>query len=1019
MTFDRVATVEGALDAYLRHARPAATARPPDAALTDGSSLDVRTAIGLVEDQLASRQVDAAARELKKTDRSFYTIGSAGHENNAVLGAQLRTTDPAFLHYRSGAFMNARARQQPGSTPAFDALLGIVASSDEPISQGRHKVFGSRATWVPPQTSTIASHLPKAVGMAFSLARARRLGVEELPADAIVMCSFGDASANHATALAAFNTARYAVRIGLPMPILFVCEDNGTGISVPTPAGWVAETFAAQPYLRYVLADGELDEVWDRVADAVHHVRSARRPVFLHLPTVRLWGHAGSDAEHVYRTPSEIAETEARDPIVRNMRRLVELGAATPETLQRLLDDTRGRIRAVAEEAASRPRLRTRDDVVRPLAPYHPARVAERARRPLLSTREREGLFGGSLPEQSALPNARTLAGCINAALTDELARRPRAIVFGEDVARKGGVYNLTNGLQRRFGGGRVFDTLLDETTILGIAQGAALAGLLPLPEIQYLAYLHNALDQIRGEAASLQFFSSDQFRNPMVVRVAGLAYQKGFGGHFHNDNSIGALRDIPGLVLAVPSRGDDAARMLRGVVAMALEDGRVSVFLEPIALYHEKDLHVPGDGGWLASYPAPPRRPASRGGRRVRPVGNRHPAGQLRQRPAPVAAGRPAARRARRPRPRRRPALAQPAAVRCDPAPRGRVRCGARRRRVPCHRSGDRRRRDRRPGRRRHRRAPRVAALRGLVRAARSGRLDRAREPRRDRRRRPSDGRAAMSVRAALVLPDDADRAGAAIENARRSLQDAEPVAVLGVSIGWYAALAVAGVLDVEDALRLAQRFVDAEGRIDGTGQLVYPIVDQEWRDAPAQRAAIGAAERSRDVHRAVELGGFVRLAGETDAVSDAARALPPFAGGRRRYPLLAAASGARHTPLAAPIVSALRGREVEWRMPEVTLIDGRGRRHTPWSADPAALAAYSLEQLPVETDRFGLALRVALREYAPDVLLLPGARGGLAAACGQVVVAEGYAGLRTRKAFEARQRSHAPLVLSMKASG
>ncbi len=131
-------------------------------------------------------------------------------------------------------------------------------------------------------------------------------------------------------------------------------------------------------------------------------------------------------------------------------------------------------------------------------------------------------------------------------------------------------------------------------------------SGFLPVPEIQYLAYIHNALDQLRGEACSLGFFSSGQFANPMVVRVAGLAYQKGFGGHFHNDDSIGALRDIPGLVLAVPARGDDAARMLRGAVAMAAEHGRVVVFLEPIALYHEKDLHEPGDGGWLADYPPP-----------------------------------------------------------------------------------------------------------------------------------------------------------------------------------------------------------------------------------------------------------------------------------------------------------------------------------------------------------------------------------------------------------------------------
>jgi len=128
------------------------------------------------------------------------------------------------------------------------------------------------------------------------------------------------------------------------------------------------------------------------------------------------------------------------------------------------------------------------------------------------------------------------------------------------------------------------------------------------VPEIQYLAYLHNAEDQLRGEAASLQFFSTGQFRNPMVVRVAGLAYQKGFGGHFHNDNAVAVLRDIPGLVVAVPARGDDAAAMLRTCLAAADIDGSVCVFLEPIALYHTRDLYEPGDGGWLSPYTAPHR---------------------------------------------------------------------------------------------------------------------------------------------------------------------------------------------------------------------------------------------------------------------------------------------------------------------------------------------------------------------------------------------------------------------------
>ena len=115
---------------------------------------------------------------------------------------------------------------------------------------------------------------------------------------------------------------------------------------------------------------------------------------------------------------------------------------------------------------------------------------------------------------------------------------------------------------------------MLDEQAILGLALGAGVSGLLPIPEIQYLAYVHNAADQIRGEGATLQFFSNRQYRNPMVVRVAGYAYQKGFGGHFHNDNSIAAIRDIPGVVIASPSRPDDAAAMLHTCAAAAKTSG-------------------------------------------------------------------------------------------------------------------------------------------------------------------------------------------------------------------------------------------------------------------------------------------------------------------------------------------------------------------------------------------------------------------------------------------------------------
>ena len=259
-----------------------------------------------------------------------------------------------------------------------------------------------------------------------------------------------------------------------------------------------------------------------------------------------------------------------------------------------------------ASRNCARPRLSSLAEVTKPLAPYTPPAVKTEAERSDYSV-QRSFVFGGEAKLPENLP-PRHLAIQINQALHDLLAKYPQALLFGEDVAQKGGVYTVTKGLYKTFKGARVFNTLLDETTILGLAQGYANMGMLPLPEIQYLAYFHNACDQIRGEAASLQFFSNYQYRNPIVMRVAALGYQKGFGGHFHNDNSITALRDIPGLVVGCASRGDDAATMLRTMMALAKVDGRVCAFLEPIALYMTKDLYESGDGQWQFAYPAPGR---------------------------------------------------------------------------------------------------------------------------------------------------------------------------------------------------------------------------------------------------------------------------------------------------------------------------------------------------------------------------------------------------------------------------
>jgi len=539
--------------------------------------------------QVASRHCDFAARWLQKEGRSFYTIGSAGHESNAAVALALRPSDPALLHYRSGAFYLARAAQA-GRDGVPDIMLGVTAACDEPIAGGRHKVFGHHDLAVIPQTSTIASHLPRAVGVAIAIDRSRKLGVPcGWPTDAVVVCSFGDASLNHATAQAALNTTSHAAYQHLPVPLLFVCEDNGLGISVPTPSGWVASALSHRAGIRYENAEGT-DPAGALAAarELADWVRETRRPAVLHLRTVRYLGHAGADVEGAYRTPAEVRADLEHDPLLATARWLVESGLRTPGQLADEYLEGRARVRDEALAAARRPQLETAEEVMRVLAPRSPAAVAE------LATRDADA------GEEATEPL--TLALAINAALAGTLAVHPEALLFGEDVAAKGGVYGVTRGLHARFGAGRVFDTLLDETSILGLALGTAVSGFLPLPEIQYLAYLHNAEDQLRGEAATLQFFSQGRYRNGMVARIAGYGYQKGFGGHFHNDDSVAVLRDIPGVVIASPARPDDAAAMLRTCVASAKADGSVCAFLEPIALYHTRDLYEEGDGLWLAT---------------------------------------------------------------------------------------------------------------------------------------------------------------------------------------------------------------------------------------------------------------------------------------------------------------------------------------------------------------------------------------------------------------------------------
>jgi len=323
-------TTPSDLDERFRAAVAGLTAAPDAPGLT---GLDSGEAVRLFEAQVASRHLDLAARWLRSFGEGYYTIGSSGHEGNAAVAAALRPTDPALLHYRSGGFYLVRAVQagRDLGEAVRDVLRGLVASASEPIAGGRHKVFGHPDLAVIPTTSTIASHLPRAVGLGFAIGRTSVYpggGAEGLevvrpttpwPDDAVVVCSFGDASVNQAAAAAALGTAGWCAYRGMELPILFVCEDNGLGVSVRSPDGWVADVLRSRPGMHYFTGDGcDLVEAYGAAMEAATWVRVQRRPAVLHLSMVRLMGHAGADAEVAYRSTAEIAKDAARDPLSRS-----------------------------------------------------------------------------------------------------------------------------------------------------------------------------------------------------------------------------------------------------------------------------------------------------------------------------------------------------------------------------------------------------------------------------------------------------------------------------------------------------------------------------------------------------------------------------------------------------------------------------------------------------------------------------------------------------------------------------
>ncbi|MBP9722989.1 MAG: MFS transporter [Gammaproteobacteria bacterium] len=577
------------------------------------AQIDRATFVNLFTQQIITRHIDLLARILKAKNLGFYTIASAGHENNIAFAHIFKIQDPALLHYRSSAFMLNRAFKHGGEIGLENQILeqikSLLAAKSDKISNGRHKVFGSVELNVPPQTSTIASHLPKAVGLALSINQNRILknNLKNNPgvkfptlSNSVVLCSFGDASFNHSTAQGAINAARILSYQHVPLPLVFICEDNNIGISVKTPQNWIENNFTnlnVKNNITYLSADGlNLLDVIEKAKLAEKIARVDKVPVFLHMKTVRLMGHAGSDIEQHYLSLAEIQSNEDDDPLLYTASLALGLDYFDCTSIIGLYETIREKILRLSANLINEPKLGSAQEVMASIIPSIPRLKTPR----VLGQKTSENIFGAITPTWQT---PRNMAQALNLVFAETLAQYPNTVFFGEDVGKKGGVYRLTAGLQEYFGRKRIFDTILDEQTIIGTAVGFGHNNILPIIEIQFLAYLHNAIDQLRGEAATLSFFSGGRLANPMIIRLPGLAYQKGFGGHFHNDNSFTALRDIPGIIIACPSNAQSAVKIWRRLVKTAYSEMRICVFIEPIALYFTKDLLQPNDNKMLTVY--------------------------------------------------------------------------------------------------------------------------------------------------------------------------------------------------------------------------------------------------------------------------------------------------------------------------------------------------------------------------------------------------------------------------------